>query len=317
MKRLAAVLLVTVLMITFLVGCGKDRLLYSNVKLENYVDVKDYKGVEIDTSSEDFAKYYDEIFSIDVEENNLYNEIAEGVVADGDIIKLDYEGKLDGVAFEGGTATDAELEIGSNTFIDDFEEELIGVAVGETKDVTAKFPENYGKEELNGKEAIFTCTVKAIKKPMTEEEAYSKLEFDSADEYKDNITKRAAKEYILDTITKSAKVKDYPQKDSELLCEAIYEFYVEIYKTSYNVNLDDIIKSNGSTVEEYKKQIAQEMVPQMMNTNMVMYYILDAEKIEILDSTLGSQSTEQPVIAESYAVQDTVMEFLYENANIK
>lgn len=317
MKRLTAVLLAAILMMTFLAGCGKDRLLYSNVKLENYVEVKDYKGIEIDTASSDFAKYYDEVFTADIEENDLYTELKEGVVANGDIVKLDYEGKLDGVAFEGGTAKDAELKIGSKTFIDDFEEELIGVAVGETKDVTAKFPENYGKEELNGKEAIFTCTIKAIKKAMTEEEAYSKMKFDSADDYKSNITKRAAKEYILDTITKNTKVTDYPEKDSELLCEAIYEFYVEIYKTSYNVDLEEIIKSNGSTIEEYKSQIAKEMVPQMMNTNMAMYYIFDAEELELLDSTLTSQTTQQPVIAESYAVQDIVMEFLYENAKIK
>lgn len=317
MKKLTAVLLVAVLMMTFLTGCGKNRELYKKVKLENYVEVSDYLGIEIDTTTDEFAQYYDDVFSLDVEDNELYNEVEEGVVEDGDIINLDYEGKIDGVAFDGGTATGAELEIGSQTFIDDFEEELIGVAVGDTKDVTATFPEDYGVEELNGKEAIFTCKVNYIKKAMTEEEAYQEMEFDTAEDYKEDIKERAIKQYLLDTVVSEASIKDYPEKDSELLCEAIFEFYVEIYKTSYSVDLEEILVLNGSSVEEYKSQILTEMVPQMMNVNMVMYYILDTEKLELLESTVESQGVNQLVIAESYAVQDIVMEYLYGNASIK
>ncbi len=315
MKKLTAVLLVAVLMMTFLVGCGQDRLLYKNVKLQNYVEVSDYLGIEVDTTGDEFAEYYNDVFLLDIEDNGLYNEV--DVVANGDTVNLDYEGKIDGVAFDGGTAQGADLVIGSGTFIDDFEEELIGVAVGETKDVTAKFPENYGVDELNGKEAIFTCTINSIARPMTKEEAYSELDFDTLEDYEQDIKKRAVQQSILDTVCSGAKVKDYPAKDSELLCEAIFEFYADIYMSTYNVNLEDILVSNGSSVEEYKSQISTNMVPQLMNTNMVMYYILDAEKLEILESTVNSQVTDQPVIAESYAVQDIVMEYLYDNAIIK
>ena len=318
MKRLAAVILVIVLMMSALTGCGgKDRLLYSGIKFENYIEVGEYKGIEVDTSSDDFVKVFDGVYAMDVEDYKLYKEVEEGVVANGDIINLDYSGKIDGVVFEGGTAEGAELEIGSGTFIDDFEEELIGVAVGETKDVTAKFPENYGKEDLNGKEAVFTCTVNSIRKDMTIEEAYSELDFGSVEEYKADITKRAVQEYILNKITEKTKVKNYPEKDAELLRDAIFDFYVDLYKSQYGVNFEDLIKSNGSTVEDYKSQIASEMVPPMMDVNMIMYYILDTEELELLESTLNSQSTSQPVIAESYAVQDIVMEFLYDNAKIK
>lgn len=317
MKKLTAVLMVLVLMMTLLTGCGEKRELYSKVKLENYVELSDYLGIEIDTTTDEFAQYYDDVFSLDVEDNELYNEVEEGVVEDGDIINLDYEGKIDGVAFDGGTATGAELEIGSQTFIDDFEEELIGVAVGDTKDVTATFPEDYGVEELNGKEAVFTCKVNYIKKAMTEEEAYEEMEFDTVEDYIADVTKRAAKEYILNKVCSDAKIKDYPADDSEKLCEAIYEFYVEAYKESYGVNLEELLTSNGTSVDEYKSQIAEEMVPQMMNTNMVMYYIFDVENLELFESTLQSQGISQSVIAESYAVQDIVMEYLYENAEIK
>lgn len=317
MKRLTAILLAAVLMITFMTGCGKKRELYKNVKLENYVEATDYLGIEVDTTTDEFAKIYDEILTLDITEYDLYKEVKEGTVVNGDIINLDYEGKIDGVAFDGGTAKGAELEIGSGTFIDDFEEELIGVAIGETKDVTAKFPENYGKTELNGKEAVFTCTVNAIQRRMTEEEAYEEMDFDSVEDYKADIKERAVKQYLLDTIVEKAKIKDYPKKDSELMCEAIFEFYVDLYKTTYNVDLEEVLVSNGSSVDAYKSQISTEMVPQMMKVNMVMYYILDTEKLELLESTVNSQDTKQPVIAESYAVQDIVMEYLYDNAKIK
>ncbi len=314
MKRLTAILLAVVLMMTFLTGCGKKRELYSKVKLENYIEVKDYIGIEVDTTTDEFDKYYDEMFTMDVEDNALYKEVKEGIVANGDTVNLDYEGKLDGVAFDGGTAKGAELVIGSKTFIDDFEEELIGVAVGQTKDVTATFPTPYpNNPDLAGKEAIFTCKINSIVKPMTEEEAYEKMHFDSVGDYKTDIKKRAVKQYILDTVVSNSKISDYPKKDSELIGNAIFEFYADMFKQAYNVDLEEYIVANGLTVEDYKTQ----MSTQMMNVNMIMYYILDAEKLELLESTLNSQDVEQPIIAESYAVQDIVMEYLYDNAKIK
>lgn len=318
MKKLTAILLTAVLMMTFLTGCGKDRLLYKNANLKNYVEVGEYLGIEVDTESDEYAKYYTEIFNLDIEDYDLYKEVKEGTVADGDIVNLDYEGKLDGVAFEGGTAEGADLEIGSGTFIDDFEEELIGVAVGETKDVTATFPTPYSSNpDLAGKEAIFTCKINYIKKAMTEEEAYSEMDFDSAEDYIADINERAIKTYILDTVCETAKYNDYPAEDSAKLCEAIFEFYVDAYKTSYGVDLEELLVANGSSVEEYKSQISSQMVPSMMETNMVMYYILDTEGLELLESTVNSQDVEQPIIAESYAVQDIVLEYLYDNAKIK
>lgn len=318
MKKLVAILLVTVLMMTFLTGCGKDRLLFKNVNLEKYVVMGEYLDIEVDTESDEYAKYYTDIFNRDIEDYGLYKQLTEGTVADGDIVNLDYVGKLDGVAFEGGTATGADLEIGSGTFIDDFEEELIGVAVGQTKDVTATFPTPYqNNPDLAGKEAIFTCKINYIKKAMVEEEAYSEMDFDTAEDYIADINERAVKAYILDMICEAAKFNDYPAKDSEKMCDAIFEFYVDAYKTSYNVDLEELLIENGSSIEEYKSQISSQMLPSMMETNMVMYYILDKEELELLESTVESQGVKQPIIAESYAVQDIVLEYLYDNAKIK
>ncbi len=314
MKKLTAILMTAILMMTFFTGCGKKgRELYSKANLEKYVEVSDYLGIEVDTETDEYKQYYTEIFDSDITYYSLYNEVAEGTVADGDIINLDYEGKIDGVAFEGGTAKGADLEIGSGTFIDDFEEELIGVAVGGTKDVTATFPTNYGKEELNGKEAVFTCKVNFIYKPMTEEEAYTKRGFATADEYIADINERAIKQYILNAVCKNSTIKDYPSDDFKLLGDAILDYYTSAYNSNYGVDFKQLLEYNGKTVEEFKKESATEF----MAVNMVMYYILDAEELEIYESTVSSQNVTQPVIAESYAVQDIVLEYLYENANIK
>lgn len=314
MKRLTAILLTVVLMMTFLTGCGKNRELYKNANLADYVEVGDYLGIEIDTKSDAFIEYYDEMLNSDIETNSLYIELNDGVVADGYIANIDYEGKLDGVAFEGGTAQGYNLKIGSGTFIDDFEEELIGVAVGETKDVTATFPTPYSNNpDLAGKEAIFTVKVNYIGRPMTVEEAYAEMNFDSAEKYNEDITKRAAKEYIFDKICNEAKIIDYPAKDLELLGEAIFEHSENFYQTNYNQSFEALLEYNNLTAEQYKKDSAT----QLMTVNMIMYYILDSENLEIYESTVESQGVDQPVIAESYAVQEIVIEYLYDNAKIK
>ena len=105
-----------------LTGCGKKakRQLY-NDKLSKYITLADYKGLKVDTKSDEFKKYYDNMISSDVSSNNLYVKKTEGTVANGDTANIDYTGKKDGVAFDGGTAAGYDLTIGSNSFIDGFE----------------------------------------------------------------------------------------------------------------------------------------------------------------------------------------------------
>ena len=98
---------------------------------------------------------------------------------------------------------------------------------------------------------------------------------------------------------------------------AIYETYVELFKTKYDANLEEVLAANGSSVEEYKNQVKTQMVPSMMKTSMVMYAILDTENLEILESTVQSQEVSQPTIAECYAVQEIVLDYLHDNAVIK
>ena len=211
-----------ILIMSVLVGCGsKDRVLYKDVDLEDYIKVSDnYLGVTVNTKSAQYEQYYDEVFSSDVSSYELYKSTKD-VVESGDTVVIDYVGKIDGVAFSGGTAQGQSLKIGSKTFIDDFEDELIGTKPGETKDVTAKFPDDYGKTELAGKEAIFTVTVRYINiAELTEQEAFKKMNFKTLNDYKSDLKERAIKKYLLNDLVSKSTLIDYPQEDMQILGEA-------------------------------------------------------------------------------------------------
>jgi trigger factor len=143
---------------------GKAFIFTAEVATKPEVTLGDYKGVEVpktDTTvtDEDVQK------RLEQEQRKNSREItreAEDAAQDGDTLTLDFEGKIDGVAFDGGTASNQTLKLGSNSFIPGFEAQLVGVKTGETKDITVTFPEDYHAEELKGKEAVFTCTVHKI-----------------------------------------------------------------------------------------------------------------------------------------------------------
>ena len=147
MKRIISLLLVMVSLLT-LCSCGsKDRELY-NVNLNKYVELADYKGLKVDTKSDEFKQNYEQRIASDIENNQLYKQKTDGKVEKGDVANINYVGKKDGVAFQGGTADNYDLEIGSKSFIDGFEDGLIGVSIGSTVDLNLTFPQNYGNEEL-------------------------------------------------------------------------------------------------------------------------------------------------------------------------
>lgn len=292
---------------------SNSTLLYNDIKLENYVILGNYLGMQIDTTTSDFKELYKLVFADDISVNKLYKSVENDKVADGDIVNLDYTGKINGTAFDGGTATGYDLEIGSGTFIDDFEEELIGAKVGETRDVTAKFPSDYHATDLAGKEAVFTCKINKINRPMTEAEAYGKMNFKSEAEYKNNITMRAAKSQILQTVCENAKIKDYPEYYVTIIGNAIYEHAQQIYQSQYNQDFDQLLQYNGISAEDYKESAATEL----MYTNMVMYCIFNKENLKLDSKTLSEQNVEQPIISQSYAVQEIVLNYLYKNAKIK
>ncbi|MBE6808264.1 MAG: hypothetical protein E7524_02215 [Ruminococcaceae bacterium] len=312
MKRIISLILVVAFAALCLTGCGeKDRILYKSVKLTKYVDLAEYKGIKIDTSSDEFKKLYDEIIAGDVEDYGLYVRKTEGTVANGDTANIDYVGKKDGVAFEGGTASGYDLTIGSNSFIDGFETGLIGVEIGSTVDLNLTFPTNYQSSDLAGKAVVFTVKVNYVKTtdPMSPEDYYKQINFKTLKEYEADVKDRAIKGNLLETVIDKSKVKDYPEEDIEILKNDLIKLF-EKNLQYYGMTIDTYISQTGMTQEAFDKKFLDEQVYPLMNEQMVLYAILDKEKEEVTTEDVDNRIKEMiKEIGESEVTADQLKEY--------
>ncbi len=337
MKRIICVLLAMLTMVVF-AGCGKKakRQLY-NGKLSKYITLADYKGLKVDTKSDEFKEYYNNVISSDVSSNDLYVKKTEGTVANGDTANIDYTGKKDGVAFDGGTAEGYDLKIGSNSFIEGFETGLIDKKIGDTVDLNLTFPENYNSAELAGKAVVFTVKINYVK---TEEERkpedyYSELGFKSLDKYTADVTERAVKNYLLDKVKSGSKIKEYPQTEIDTMYGSYKNILEQNLKSSYGVDFATYLTSNNMTEESFKEDLVKNQIKPAMDEQMVAYSILDNEKLGLKDEEINkkidetvksinnSQVTAETVKSyygeyyfEYMTVSEKVADYLYKNAKI-
>lgn len=337
MKRIICVLLAMLTMVAF-AGCWKKakRQLY-NGKLSKYITLADYKGLKVDTKSDEFKEYYNNVISSDVSSNDLYVKKTEGTVANGDTANIDYTGKKDGVAFDGGTAEGYDLKIGSNSFIEGFETGLIGKKIGDTVDLNLTFPENYNSAELAGKAVVFTVKINYVK---TEEERkpedyYSELGFKSLDKYTADVTERAVKNYLLDKVKSGSKIKEYPQTEIDTMYGSYKNILEQNLKSSYGVDFATYLTSNNMTEESFKEDLVKNQIKPAMDEQMVAYSILDNEKLGLKDEEINkkidetvksinnSQVTAETVKSyygeyyfEYMTVSEKVADYLYKNAKI-
>ena len=194
-KILFAGLLVT--MAVSMSGCGKadgenaDSL--DDINPDEYVTLGDYKNLEInvdhyEVKDDEVKQYVAKDLDNYVDNYDLYDYTTtdKQTVSTNDIVNIDYEGKKDGVAFSGGTAQGAHLEIGSGRFIDGFEDGLLGANVGDTVELNLTFPEDYGNDELNGQEVVFTVSINSIDEshlPDYDEAFFANLGIDNVTNY--------------------------------------------------------------------------------------------------------------------------------------
>lgn len=311
MKKTLAILTVAILMIALLTGCGKGREFLNTADLTNYIDICDYENIVIDTSSEDYNEIYvyfmnDDIRQTQISEEKIKDTIsfdasAEAVVEYGDMVNIDYIGYIGETAFENGSDTEALLLIGSGSFIDNFEEQLIGGKPGQTVDVHVTFPSNYSESSLANTRAKFVVKINSIAKEP--EQLYKAYQLDSQEEYVEILNVRSERQFILEYLLKNSKVNNYPEDDIDILYDAI----VEQYELENGIDL----------TTQNKEDVLNNLVYPYMKQYMNMYYIFDEQELMLLDSTLESQETTNPVIAECYAVYNTVMNYLLDNATIK
>ena len=288
MKKLICIVLLLVMITSLCTGCGeKDRLLYKDIKLSKCVELAEYKGLKVDTSSSEFTTINDSLINDDITENNFFVVNKEGFVANGDTANIDYVGKKDGVAFEGGTAQGYDLVIGSNSFIDGFESGLIGAEIGKTIDLNLKFPENYQSEELAGADVVFTVTVNYVTTniALTPEEFYKDLGFESVAEYREDVKQRAIETYLLDKITSECVINEYPQEDIDY----IYETYKTSITAQVGVDFVTYISYYGYTEETFKESFIDEQIKPMMKNQMVLYAIFDKEKLSFTSEEIDEE----------------------------
>lgn len=219
----------------------------------------------------------------------------------GDIVNIDFAGSVDGVKFDGGSAESYDLELGSGSFIPGFEEQLVGVKAGEKKDVKVTFPEDYHADELKGKEAVFECTVNAVKKkelPALDDEFVKEIsEFDTLAEYKADVKNklmkdaevRADREFedaLVQAVVDNAEVEVPEAMIMQEAEDMVNEFE---YRLSYQgIKLDDYLKYVNITKEqlldEYKEQAAKSV-----RVRLVMEAVVKAEELKFEDKELDEK----------------------------
>ena len=180
------------------IGTGKELKFTIEVFVKPDITLGDYKGVEVQKTVKPITEEaISARIDTDVERASTTQDVTDRAVENGDIVNLNYAGTVDGVAFEGGTAENQSLTIGSGMFIPGFEEQMVGMAIGEEKDLTVKFPEQYHAKDLAGKDAVFHVKVNGIQekvKPALDDDfAADVSEFDTFEAYKQNIRKTLEK----------------------------------------------------------------------------------------------------------------------------
>ena len=303
---------------------GKDFIFTATVATKPEVTLGEYKGLEVDkVSTRVTQKEVDAKIQEEAEKNARTITVEDRAVQDGDEVVLDFEGFVDGVAFEGGKGENYPLTIGSGSFIPGFEEQLVGAEAEKEVEVKVTFPEDYHAEDLKGKEAVFKCTVHEIKAkelPEIDDEFAAEVsEFDTLDEYKADV-----KAKIKEEKAKEGKAKQEDQVVEQAVKNATYELPEAMVETQAEQMANDFaqrMQSQGLTMEQYfqftgttAEQMMEDLKPQAVKrieTRLVLEAIAKAENIEISDEKLDEEIGK---MAEAYKMEaDKLKEFMGEN----
>ncbi len=352
MKKSIALIMAAMLTLTVLGGCAKDGAAsgekingaLQQLKVEDYVTLADYSNLTVEVAPKQVLTE-DQIEETYV---SIYQEnakVTDRAVANGDTVSIDFVGKKDGVAFEGGTAEDYILEIGSNSFIEGFEAGLVGVMPGETVDLNLTFPEDYGNEELNGAAVVFTVTVDAIKAnaedPMTDEGAATMgipgvENLEQLHQYVvDRMNESVESQYnsdiqngMMEQLMENSTFNEFP---AEFLkpYEAIVESQLVYYASMYGMDADMYLSLMGVEKTEYLAQMTnayaqqdvlvqaiankENLVPTTTEVEESMKAEMEKYELSTKEELLGETTEEEYA---NFVLYKKVMEFLASKANI-
>lgn len=281
---------------------GQDFIFEAEVAVRPEVTLGKYKGVTV-TKAE--VTVTDE--EVDAEIENTRNmqartvEVKDRAIAEGDTAVIDFEGFVDGAAFEGGKGENHSLEIGSHSFIDNFEEQLIGKNAGEEVEVHVTFPEQYHAEELAGKPAVFQVKIHSVKTkeiPELNDEFVSMVsEFETLGEYRADVrakllkrredaAKAAKEDEAVRKIIEDSKM-DIPDPMIDMQCEnMIQEFESRISRQG--LTLDQYIQFSGSSIDKMKEQMRPEAL-QRIQSSLVLEQIAKEENVQVTEEEVDAQ----------------------------
>ena len=307
------------------IEAGKPFIFTAEVALKPEVKLGKYKGVKVEKAD---ITVTDEEVDAEINkerENNARNiEVTDRAVKDGDITTLDFEGFVDGVAFEGGKGENYPLTIGSGAFIPGFEEQLIGAEIGKEVEVNVTFPEDYQAEDLKGKAAVFKCTVKEIKEkqlPELDDEFASEVsEFETLAEYKADV-----KGKLEERKTKEAKDAKEAAVIEEIVKDSEMEIPEAMLATQQRQMVDEFaqrIQMQGLSIDQYfqftgssYEQMIEQVKPQAekrIQSRLVLEAVAKAENITATDE---DYEDELKVMAEAYQMEvEKVKEVLPEKS---
>ena len=300
---------------------GKPFIFTAEVALKPEVTLGEYKGMEVpkadlEVTEEEIQKAIDK----ERENNSRTIDVDDRPVQNGDMVKLDFDGSVDGVPFDGGKAENYDLTIGSGSFIPGFEDQLIGAEIGKEVDVKVTFPEDYQATELAGKEAVFKCKVNAIKvKELPEADddfAQDVSEFDTMAEYKEDVKKQ---------LTEKKETEAKNAKEAAALDKAVENAQVDIPDAMVDNQVRNMaedfgrrLQAQGLSLEQYMQftgMKAQEFLDQMrpealkrIKNSLVLEAIAAKEKFEILEEHVDAELDK---MADMYKMEkDKVKELL-------
>ena len=271
---------------------GENRLV-SVKDVSKYVTIGEYKGLELTRTSQPVTD--DDVqaeINYNLEDNG--SEVKDGTVENGDTVTINFTGTSDGKEFDGGSAEDYELVVGDGEMIDGFEDGIVGMKSGETKELDLTFPDDYYEESVAGKAVVFKVTLQKFTRPaeLTDEWVAENTEYKTVDEYRaavktqleDTAVQTADYELYSDAwneVQAASEIKDYPKEDVDAAKKS-YQELNEKYVKDAGMEMADFLESQGMSEEDYESE-CQQYAESKVEQNLIVQGIMDAEGLSIDD----------------------------------
>ena len=279
---------------------SEGKRLVSVKDVSKYVTIGEYKGLELTRTSQPVTD--DDVqaeINYNLEDNG--SEVKDGTVENGDTVTINFTGTIDGKEFDGGSAEDYELVVGDGEMIDGFEDGIVGMKSGETKELDLTFPDDYYEESVAGKAVVFKVTLQKFTRPaeLTDEWVAENTEYKTVDEYRaavktqleDTAVQTADYELYSDAwneVQAASEIKDYPKEDVDAAKKS-YQELNEKYVKDAGMEMADFLESQGMSEEDYESE-CQQYAESKVEQNLIVQGIMDAEGLSIDD-----EETQKPL----------------------